>query len=169
MPTAIGQQRFQAVKWNDTAQTHGQRNGHPVSKSEVMNKIGRNDPCPCGSGKKYQRCCEKKEAEMSRQALPSGCFRHEPGSYGSPRLGYMPSIICYKETGAESWTEHFCLVKPDLTLADEDQATAVAEEHLATASRAQAEAGGDPREFALSLRHEGYKSVSDFRIVGRTP
>lgn len=34
--------------------------------SEVMNindhskpKIGRNDPCPCGSGKKYKRCCMK--------------------------------------------------------------------------------------------------------------
>jgi uncharacterized protein len=23
----------------------------------TMNKIGRNDPCPCGSGKKYKRCC----------------------------------------------------------------------------------------------------------------
>lgn len=23
-------------------------------------KIGRNDPCPCGSGKKYKHCCEKK-------------------------------------------------------------------------------------------------------------
>jgi methionyl aminopeptidase len=22
-----------------------------------MNKIGRNDPCPCGSGKKYKKCC----------------------------------------------------------------------------------------------------------------
>lgn len=21
------------------------------------NKIGRNDPCPCGSGKKYKACC----------------------------------------------------------------------------------------------------------------
>ncbi|MBO7673383.1 MAG: SEC-C domain-containing protein [Atopobiaceae bacterium] len=20
-------------------------------------KVGRNDPCPCGSGKKYKRCC----------------------------------------------------------------------------------------------------------------
>lgn len=24
------------------------------------NKIGRNDPCPCGSGKKYKNCCGKK-------------------------------------------------------------------------------------------------------------
>ncbi|MEG1887057.1 MAG: SEC-C metal-binding domain-containing protein [Oscillospiraceae bacterium] len=22
-------------------------------------KIGRNSPCPCGSGKKYKRCCGK--------------------------------------------------------------------------------------------------------------
>jgi len=23
-------------------------------------KVGRNDPCPCGSGKKYKKCCMKK-------------------------------------------------------------------------------------------------------------
>jgi uncharacterized protein YecA (UPF0149 family) len=22
-----------------------------------VEKIGRNDPCPCGSGKKYKKCC----------------------------------------------------------------------------------------------------------------
>ena len=104
---------------------------------------------------------------MSQQELPPGLFRYEAGSYGSPRLGYMPSIVCYKETGAEAWTEHFCLVKLDVTLVAEDSATAVANEHLAAASRAQAEAGGDSREFALSLRHEGYKTVPNFRIVGR--
>ncbi len=26
----------------------------PVRREE---KIGRNDPCPCGSGKKYKKCC----------------------------------------------------------------------------------------------------------------
>ena len=25
-------------------------------------KIGRNDPCPCGSGKKYKKCCLGKAA-----------------------------------------------------------------------------------------------------------
>ena len=25
-----------------------------------MDKPGRNDPCPCGSGKKYKKCCELK-------------------------------------------------------------------------------------------------------------
>ena len=104
---------------------------------------------------------------MSQRQLPPGRFRYEAGSYGSPRHGFMPSIICYKESGAESWTEHFCLVKSDVTLVEEDRATAVAEEHLAAAGRAHAEGGGDPREFALSLRHDGYKSVPDFRFVGR--
>lgn len=27
-------------------------------KERVMAKIGRNDPCPCGSGQKYKRCCQ---------------------------------------------------------------------------------------------------------------
>ena len=27
----------------------------------LMPKIGRNDPCPCGSGKKYKKCCMGKE------------------------------------------------------------------------------------------------------------
>ncbi|MBN2579118.1 MAG: SEC-C domain-containing protein [Pirellulales bacterium] len=22
-----------------------------------MRRVGRNDPCPCGSGKKFKRCC----------------------------------------------------------------------------------------------------------------
>lgn len=26
-----------------------------------MNKIGRNDPCPCGSGNKYKKCCLAKD------------------------------------------------------------------------------------------------------------
>ena len=29
-------------------------------------KTGRNDPCPCGSGEKYKRCCEAKAAEKTR-------------------------------------------------------------------------------------------------------
>lgn len=30
--------------------------GGKVQKQAVSDKIGRNDPCPCGSGKKYKRC-----------------------------------------------------------------------------------------------------------------
>jgi uncharacterized protein YecA (UPF0149 family) len=27
------------------------------SGSRVAVKVDRNDPCPCGSGRKYKRCC----------------------------------------------------------------------------------------------------------------
>ena len=28
-------------------------------------KVGRNDPCPCGSGKKYKNCCINKPIQKS--------------------------------------------------------------------------------------------------------
>jgi hypothetical protein len=28
-----------------------------LSAAKARGKIGRNDPCPCGSGKKYKKCC----------------------------------------------------------------------------------------------------------------
>ncbi|MCP4994806.1 MAG: hypothetical protein GY934_13645 [Gammaproteobacteria bacterium] len=34
--------------------------GNPVPPETHVNeqpKVGRNDPCPCGSGKKYKKCC----------------------------------------------------------------------------------------------------------------
>lgn len=31
-----------------------------------MPKIGRNDPCPCGSGKKYKKCCMGKGGIVER-------------------------------------------------------------------------------------------------------
>jgi hypothetical protein len=35
---------------------HVERPHHPDGS-----KVGRNDPCPCGSGKKYKKCCEGKD------------------------------------------------------------------------------------------------------------
>ena len=30
---------------------------HPPAPSRAQVKVGRNDPCPCGSGLKYKKCC----------------------------------------------------------------------------------------------------------------
>lgn len=30
---------------------------NPKSAPVTSTKVGRNDPCPCGSGKKYKKCC----------------------------------------------------------------------------------------------------------------
>lgn len=39
-----------------------------------MNKLGRNDPCPCGSGKKYKQCClksnERSHVDDRSKAVP---------------------------------------------------------------------------------------------------
>jgi preprotein translocase subunit SecA len=35
----------------------GEQKKKPVRRKEK--KIGRNAPCPCGSGKKYKKCCGK--------------------------------------------------------------------------------------------------------------
>lgn len=129
-----------------------------------MAKIGRNTACPCGSGIKYKLCCQKKEEEIKQRPLPAGRFRYESGSYGGPERGYLPSIICYKQLGPDSWESHFCLVKTDTILEDEDAATVIAERHLA-AAQAVIAAGGSPQDFALSLRHEGYNTVSDYHIA----
>ena len=37
--------------------------GKGVTVRRDGKKVGRNDPCPCGSGKKYKRCCLPKEEE----------------------------------------------------------------------------------------------------------
>lgn len=33
----------------------------PTVTQRRVEKVGRNDPCPCGSGKKYKKCCGKKQ------------------------------------------------------------------------------------------------------------
>lgn len=37
-------------------------------------KIGRNAPCPCGSGKKYKKCCEPLDRAAPRGSKPSGAL-----------------------------------------------------------------------------------------------
>jgi preprotein translocase subunit SecA len=33
------------------------RPGPPPQVVRKSDKVGRNEPCPCGSGKKYKKCC----------------------------------------------------------------------------------------------------------------
>jgi preprotein translocase subunit SecA len=44
----------------DPVQVQASRGGRPGGKRKPVRaaqKVGRNDPCPCGSGKKYKKCC----------------------------------------------------------------------------------------------------------------
>ena len=52
-------ERKQTVKITATSGSDDQTvKKQPVKKAQ---KIGRNDPCPCGSGKKYKKCCGQNE------------------------------------------------------------------------------------------------------------
>ena len=42
------------VKLDIDLENHDQKKSGTVVKAK---KVGRNDPCPCGSGKKYKYCC----------------------------------------------------------------------------------------------------------------
>ena len=48
-------------KWMEAHKAEFQNQNGEVQKVQTVvhegPKIGRNDPCPCGSGKKYKKCC----------------------------------------------------------------------------------------------------------------
>lgn len=82
-----------------------------------MNKPGRNDPCPCGSGKKYKHCCMNAQQAESPLELRWRRVRRAIESmaatllrYGQERYG--PALL------GEAW-EDFCL-DDDAGLPEED-------------------------------------------------
>ncbi len=49
---------------NDMGESNVQKNTSDSKPQPIVNdgpKVGRNDPCPCGSGKKYKNCCGKNQ------------------------------------------------------------------------------------------------------------
>ncbi len=67
--------------------------------------VGRNEPCPCGSGKKYKKCCAATDPIPEPAPRPTPRFRFEHGSYGGPGRQYMPSAICHEQTAPGQWRE----------------------------------------------------------------
>ncbi len=45
-------------------------------------KVGRNDPCPCGSGKKFKKCCEEKLSKKKINAQLFSDFQKNPEMEG---------------------------------------------------------------------------------------
>lgn len=48
-------------------------------------KVGRNDPCPCGSGKKYKNCCAGKESKKTYTPEGKRKFKARVLSLGDTR------------------------------------------------------------------------------------
>ena len=54
-PADVQNVQYQHAGFDETL-GEGEAQLQPVSPAEAGSKIGRNDPCPCGSGKKYKHC-----------------------------------------------------------------------------------------------------------------
>ncbi len=54
---------YELKEWNDVLpeekRTEITRTWRQEQQAVSANTVGRNDPCPCGSGKKYKKCCGK--------------------------------------------------------------------------------------------------------------
>ncbi len=48
------------LEGDDSTLEGGDKFNQPTQAVNATKKIGRNDPCPCGSGKKYKKCCLNK-------------------------------------------------------------------------------------------------------------
>ncbi len=58
-PAAFDFKKLQLGR-NDNTQTNT-GGGQSGQRKRTTKKVGRNDPCPCGSGKKYKNCCGRNE------------------------------------------------------------------------------------------------------------
>lgn len=79
-------------------------------------KTGRNDPCPCGSGKKYKKCCLDKDEAARRQAPPPRPTARRPearsvtaGTSQRPRRPPSPGPRPPRELSPEEqWWDDLC-------------------------------------------------------------
>jgi preprotein translocase subunit SecA len=59
---AIDRSKLQEQRTDLLSQSHSNTQERQVTQPiHVEKKVGRNDPCPCGSGKKYKNCHGKEE------------------------------------------------------------------------------------------------------------
>jgi tetratricopeptide (TPR) repeat protein len=64
-----------------------------------MLKVGRNDTCPCGSGKKYKKCCEKKEVVPITSIVDNELMQIQQDIFGFAMSHYQEEMeeILYEE------------------------------------------------------------------------
>src|SRR4030042_4078856 len=61
--------------------------------NKMSKKIGRNDPCPCGSGIKYKRCClNNKSVTINKTYLFS--WDNIPGNANEKLIDYLTKKFC---------------------------------------------------------------------------
>ena len=95
-----------------------------------MDKIGRNDPCPCGSGKKYKHCCLEKDraAELAALAAKRDELQAQQAQYRAQIRDYSASI---PESDDDTFTDESNAVVDLVQAGKLDEAESAARELLA--------------------------------------
>src|SRR5262249_34480742 len=76
--------------WDNRA---GGRTRQSLLTTACAMKIGRNDPCPCGSGKKNKKCClEKDLARKAAEPFQGQVSKHEMAEFSRPADAPMPTL-----------------------------------------------------------------------------
>jgi hypothetical protein len=78
-----------------------------------MGKIGRNEPCPCGSGRKFKRCCLGKQQDITANltdvqraqiSLQNGIQSiQEAASKGIQKVHELGVFIFFSTTEGDAW------------------------------------------------------------------
>ncbi len=134
---------------------------------------GRNDPCPCGSGKKYKKCCLRGDLEQRRAEDPRpGLAQREtrPGDIyylpGAADTGYgcWPSISCYRKAEAGRQDELvWAMVHQRRDYDDRKKGLRAAEAELEVAFTTPAAASHEA--MAEHLGKQGFTTAGDFHVA----
>ena len=156
--------------------------GLPFSLDEAVfkdrKKVGRNDPCPCGSGKKYKKCCmRKEEARREKRSAQTPeeqrALRLYEGFVARKHKGELREFLgtwvprfeaLGKDLGPEDeWDWPFFLAELFLFFGRTGQGEPLVEEFLRTKGR---NLSPEEREILRSFK-ESYPSV--FEILETSP
>lgn len=85
----------------------------------MNDKIKRNDPCPCGSGKKYKACCLKKEIQKKQKRFSAQKL--------APAASPMANIFAQMHKEVETVKEQAMEAKKQ-ALAEQEKEEKLAEE-----------------------------------------
>lgn len=59
-----------------------------------MEEVTRNDPCHCGSGIKYKKCCLENDSSEFVKSIVGEAIELRPGALRTLDLGYIPAMVC---------------------------------------------------------------------------
>jgi tetratricopeptide (TPR) repeat protein len=63
----------------------------------LQQKSGRNDPCPCGSGKKFKQCCQAIAADIQTNTDRVGGLLEQARSYAYHQGDFIAAEDCYRQ------------------------------------------------------------------------